>query len=413
MHNNTIRIAMETAACRSIPLREITASAGDYIQYNMPMNQVPDFCAASASGSEWQAIVDDCLNALGTRPDNASLGFIYVTDALAPWLENVLHSLRERTGVQTWIGSVGSGICATAQEYYDEPALSIMLASLPPDSFRTLPAGIAELSDMLTENRSWLEQHNVHFGIVHGDPRNRYLPQVIESLSTQLDPGFLVGGLSSADTEQHLLQVAGSIQQDGLSGVLLDASVAVISSLTQGCTPLDNKHIITRCQGNILSELDNRPALDVFKEDIGEVLSRNLGRVSGYIFAALPIPGSDTGDYLVRNLIGIDPEQKLLAIGDNLEEDAQLMFCRRDSDAAREDMQRMLADLARRSRGKIRGGLYFSCLGRGRSQFGTDSHELKMIRDQLGDFPLVGFFANGEISHNRLYGYTGVLTLFV
>jgi small ligand-binding sensory domain FIST len=377
------------------------------------VNNTSQFCAASASGTEWQTIVDACLESLGKPPADANLGFVYITDALAPWLENILQYLRKHTGVSTWTGSVGSGICATAQEYYDEPAMSVMLTNLPPDSFRTMPAGIAELSDMLTDSSQWLKLHNVHFGVVHGDPRNRYLPQVIDSLSTQLDPGFLVGGLSSADTEQHLQQVAGTIQQDGLSGVLLSSDVPVISSLTQGCIPLEHKHTITRCQGNILAELDNRPALDVFKEDIGEVLSRNLGRVAGYIFAALPIPGSDTGDYLVRNLIGIDPEEKLLAIGDNLEEDAQLMFCRRDSDAAREDMQRMLADLARRSKGNIRGGLYFSCLGRGRNQFGADSNELKMIRDQLGDFPLVGFFANGEISHNRLYGYTGVLTLFV
>jgi small ligand-binding sensory domain FIST len=89
------------------------------------------------------------------------------------------------------------------------------------------------------------------------------------------------------------------------------------------------------------------------------------------------------------------------------------MFCRRDGDAAREDMLRMLTDLAKRARGQIRGGVYYSCLGRGRYQFGENSEELKMIQEQLGDFPLVGFFANGEISHNRLYGYTGVLTLFI
>jgi len=377
------------------------------------MEDAPEFFAASASGTDWQTLVRNCLDNGEPIPDGASLGFIYLTDPLAPWLDNILQMLRERTGVQTWTGCVASAICATAREYYDEPAIAIMLANLPPDSFRTIPAGIAELSDMLSASRHWLDEHQVHFGIVHGDPRNRYLPQVIESLSTQLDPGFLVGGLSSADNEEHLQQVAGTIQQDGLSGVLLGSDVTVISSLTQGCTPLEHKHTITRCQGNILAELDHRPALDVFREDIGEVLSRNLGRVAGYIFAALPIPGSDTGDYLVRNLIGIDPDEKLLAIGDNLEDDAQLMFCRRDGDAAREDMQRMLADLARRSGGNIRGGLYFSCVGRGRNQFGEDSAELRMIRDQLGEFPLVGFFANGEISHNRLYGYTGVLTLFV
>ncbi len=89
------------------------------------------------------------------------------------------------------------------------------------------------------------------------------------------------------------------------------------------------------------------------------------------------------------------------------------MFCKRDGDSARQDMLRMLNELAKRVGGTVKAGVYFTCLGRGRYQFGASSQELKMIRDELGDFPLVGFFANGEISHNRLYGYTGVLTLFI
>jgi small ligand-binding sensory domain FIST len=371
------------------------------------------FRTGCATGVEWQSVVPACLDALGEVPGAANLGFLYVTDPLAPYLEHVLDALRDATGVGDWVGSVGSAICCTGREIYDEPAAAVMLATMPQDSYRMMPAGINALTDMLTGNRTWLDEHNVHFGVVHGDPRDRHIAQVIDSLSTQLDPGFLVGGLSSADTEHSLLQVAGTIQQGGLSGVLLSAEVPVISSLTQGCTPLESKHVITKCRGNLLAELDHRPALDVFKEDVGEVMARDLSRVAGYIFAALPVPGSDTGDYLVRNLIGIDPHEKLLAVGDNLEEDAPLMFCRRDGAAARQDMHRMLADLGKRARGAIRGGLYFSCLGRGRHQFGEDSAELNLIRDTLGDFPLVGFFANGEISHNRLYGYTGVLTLFL
>jgi small ligand-binding sensory domain FIST len=76
-------------------------------------------------------------------------------------------------------------------------------------------------------------------------------------------------------------------------------------------------------------------------------------------------------------------------------------------------MNRMLESIRKGLYTQPRGGIYYSCLGRGASLFGPDSSELKMIRDRLGDFPLVGFFCNGEISHNRLYGYTGVLTLFV
>jgi small ligand-binding sensory domain FIST len=88
------------------------------------------------------------------------------------------------------------------------------------------------------------------------------------------------------------------------------------------------------------------------------------------------------------------------------------MFCRRDTASATADMARMLESMKKGLYTKPRGGVYYSCLGRGPNLFGPDSEELKMIKDAFGDFPLVGFFCNGEISHNRLYGYTGVLTLF-
>ena len=126
----------------------------------------------------------------------------------------------------------------------------------------------------------------------------------------------------------------------------------------------------------------------------------------------LPVPGSDTGDYLVRNLMGVDPRNKLLAIGAPVEVGMPLMFCRRNADAARTDMLRMLGTLRPHLHAAPRAGLYFSCLGRGRHLFGDAGVELRTIRETLGEFPLAGFFANGEISHDRLYAYTGVLVLF-
>ena len=378
----------------------------------MIMN-TPIFKAASAAGADWRVVAEQCLAELDCEPASASLGLLYITEPLAPYLDRLLEQLRARTGVSDWVGTVGSGICRTGIEIYDEPAAAVMLAALPENSFRLIPAGLDALAEMLTVNRDWIAEHQARFGIVHGDPRNNHIPQIIESLSLELDPGFLVGGLTSASAGNHQIQIAGSVCENGLSGVLFSAEVPVISGLTQGCTPLGQKHTITRCQRNILVELNGRPALEVFREDIGEILSRDLSKVAGYIFAGLPVPGSDTGDYLVRNLVGIDPQQKLVAIGELVEEGDTIMFCRRDGDSAREDMRRMLRDLGKRARGGIRGGVYYTCLGRGRHQFGENSEELRMIQEQLGDFPLVGFFANGEISHNRLYGYTGVLTLFL
>ena len=216
------------------------------------------FKATYASGDDWQSIAARCLRDLGTEPGSANFGFLYITDSLAPYLNNLLDELRSRTGVRDWIGTVGAGICYTGVEVYDEPAAAIMMTTLPEDSYRLLPAGMEALSTMLMENKNWLAEHAVHFGIVHGDPRNTHIPQIIESLSAELDPGFLVGGLTSASDDSYQQQIAGKIYEDGLSGVLLSAQIPVISGLTQGCTPLAARHTITRAEGNIVAEIDGR-----------------------------------------------------------------------------------------------------------------------------------------------------------
>lgn len=369
------------------------------------------FRLAHTTGTDARQLVDACLSQLGSLPAGANFGFIYASDALARELEAIVRLLREATGIEDWVGSVGMALCVTGHEYYDQPALAVMIGGFMPDQFRLVPPLSAGTESFIAEQGAWLAAHPGRFGIIHGDPGNPATPLLMEKLADATE-AFLVGGITSSQSEN--LQVSKDIARGGISGVMFSDEVAVATGHTQGCTPIGPKHRIDHASRNIVAELDGRPALEVFKEDIGEVLSKDLNRVAGYIFAGLPIEGSDTGDYLVRNLVGIDLGQQLLAIGDYVEQGRQIMFCRRDGNTARDDMLRMLAELKTRTTGRtIRGGVYYSCLGRGRHQFGEDSEELKMIRDELGEFPLVGFFANGEIFHNRLYGYTGVLTVFL
>jgi small ligand-binding sensory domain FIST len=366
-----------------------------------------EFRYAHATAADWRVAVKSCLAGLGQGP--ANLGFVYTTDLLGDKLADIVDLLKSRTGVQHWVGTVGVGVCASGQEYLDTPAMVAMVGDFEPDSFRvfsgiTAPAAIDSAALKCGGAAP-------NFAIVHGDPASRDISELVTGLAGKMESGFLVGGLSSSRRENF--QVADGMAEGGLSGVAFSDSVTVATRLTQGCSPIGSKHVITTSQQNVIITLDGRPALDVFKEDIGEALSRDLNRIGGQIFAGLPIAGSDTGDYLVRNLVGIDPSNKLIAIGDMVQQGSSVIFCRRDNKTAHEDMTRMLESIRKGMFARPRGGLYYSCLGRGASLFGPNSEELKMIRDSLGDFPLVGFFCNGEISHNRLYGYTGVLTLFV
>lgn len=367
------------------------------------------FTCGHASSPNWRDAAAQCLQQAGRGPAGANLGFVYLTDNFAGEVAEILAYLRTNTGILHWTGTLGMGVFATGREYYDEPAVAIMLGAFPEDGFRVF-SGLRSPQD--------LERTPVHFGgvpanfaIVHGDPRNAQLGRLIVDLAGVMESGFLAGGLTSSRRE--IVQVADGVAKGGLSGVMFSDEVVISTRLTQGCSPIGPRHTITGNQQNVLISLDGRAALDVFREDVGEPLSRDLSQLGGSIFAGLPIAGSDTGDYIVRNLIGIDPVHKLVAIGDIPKGGGEIMFCRRDEQAAAEDMARMLDSIGSGLYGRPRGGVYYSCVGRGPNLFSEDSAEVGMIRESLGDFPLVGFFCNGEISHNRLYGYTGVLTLFL
>ncbi|WP_295405096.1 FIST N-terminal domain-containing protein [uncultured Thiocystis sp.] len=371
---------------------------------------MPPFRYGHAANADWTQAAAACLTQIGQVPEQANLGFLYVSDEFADELDDLLDWLRHATGVQQWVGSVGIGICATGVEYYEQPAIAVMLGEFPADAFRVFPSLIKDFDAFDVSHGDWIQAHPPYLGLIHGDPANERIESLIQQLAQRTTSGFLVGGLTSS--RGSAVGIANTLTEGGLSGVLFSDQVALMTRLSQGCSPIGPHRTITEAQRNILIKLDGQPALEKFKEDIGETLAQDLGSLGGYIFAGLPIPGSDTGDYLVRNLIGIDPDHGLLAIGDRVESGREIMFCRRDAETARDDLDRMLRALRQRLSRPPRGGIYISCLGRGVNLFGPDSAELKQIQDTLGDFPLVGFYANGEISQDRVYGYTGVLTLF-
>ena len=361
------------------------------------------FKFAHADHPDWTQAAQACMEQLGAIPPAATLGFLYVSDTFSGELAAILAFFKSATGVPHWTGSVGVGVCATGAEYLEEPALAVMLGEFDPADFSMLPV-------LRSPQDVEAQPADAYFAIVHGDPANSHMQELIDSLSAHVSSGFVVGGLSSSQGETA--QISDGVVSGGLSGVLFSERVKLATRLTQGISPLGPRHHITAANKNVIGSLDHRPALDVMKEEIGEVLARDLRRAAGYIFVGLPVRGSDTGDYLVRNILGVDPHNNLVAVGEYVELGDELLFCRRDQQTAEDDLLRMLAAIGAQLNTPIRGGVYYSCLGRGQHMFGAPNRELELIRDTLGDFPLVGFFANGEISHNRLYGYTGVLTLF-
>ncbi|MCU7800583.1 MAG: FIST C-terminal domain-containing protein [gamma proteobacterium symbiont of Lucinoma myriamae] len=367
------------------------------------------FLNISCQYDDAQAVITNCLTQLEKVPDEFNFALFTPPMPCQRIILIYYNNVRKKRALNIGLVLYGVGIIASGKEYYDLPAVSIMLAKFDVNDFTMLPR-MKKVNDLALLN-GWSEKNLTNFGIIHGDPFYQDTQHLIEDIQHQVEESFLVGGLTSSRDNQY--QVSDEMYSGGgVSGVFFSENIPVLTNLSQGCRPIGIKRTITRAKDNVVYSLNDKPALDVLMQDYKITCISELKERAGEIFTGLCITGSDQSDYTVRNLIGIDVEQKLIAINDSFTEGHEMIFCERNEQTAVDDMQYMLDKISSRLKQKPKGGIYISCLGRGREQFGLDSEEVKMIHKTLGDFPLTGFFANGEIHHNKLYGYTGVLTLF-
>jgi len=409
------------------------------------------------------ALVLAQLRAHMALPNYASaptLALLYITDHYAPHAQEILdHLSAELPEATDWSGTVGVGIAANNVEYFDEPALAVMLCDLPSDQYRVF-SGVSPLPPST--------RFKAHTALVHADASTPDVAELIEEMAARTDSGYVFGGLASSRTTTVQFALSGNgnlkgqgaasgVFSGGLSGVAFaraqgadSGHLGLMSRVTQGCQPVSKSYQITACEGNVITGLNDQPALEVMlgdldislddpKEAIDKVRRTLVGLSSpshSLADGTVRRAGQFGADVLVRHLIGLDPSRKGIAIADVAEVGMKLAFCERHAAAARADLMRVCAEIREElepqevtaevaqalgageaesaphlARG-IAGAIYVSCTGRGGPHFGGPSAELQIIRRALGDVPLVGFFANGEIARNHVYGYTGVLTVF-
>lgn len=419
------------------------------------------FPYAHATHPQWRmaaALVLAQLRAHMALPAYASapsLGLLYITDHYAPHAQAILdHVSAELPEVTDWAGTVGIGIAANNVEYVDEPALAVMLCDLSPDQYRVF-SGVAPLPPGGSDAGGFA----AHTALLHADPDAHDLGELITELAERTRSGYVFGGLvaSRTDSVQFAFSSAGHLRghgdrggvfSGGISGVAFGPEVALMSRVTQGAQPIDRERTITAIEGNLVLELDGAPALDVLLRELGvslaqpqqamERLRRTLVGLTlpQHRHDDVPAPRHTRGQFgpevMVRHIIGLDPARRGVAIAERPPAGARLAFCERHAQAARADLVRVCTEireeLAPEPLGtgasmvaadaepvpprQITGAVYVSCSGRGGLHFGAPSAELQIVRRALGDVPLVGFFAGGEIAHQQLYGYTGVLTVF-
>jgi small ligand-binding sensory domain FIST len=428
------------------------------------------FPTGHATHPQWRmaaALVLAQLRAQMALPDYASaptLGLLYITDHYAGEAQALFDYLSgELPEVTDWSGTVGVGVSGNNAEYFDEPALSVMLLDIPADQYRVF-SGVAPLP------RNPASGFEAYTALVHADGHTAELAELLEEMAARTTTGYLFGGLSASRGASVQFAVggngniaghgaAGGVFDGGLSGVAFGPGVALLSRVTQGCQPVGRLHTVTAAHENVVLLLDGEPALDVLLStldvsldgDPQAALRKVRATLAGLVDAGEPaqVPqrtGHFGTDTRVRHIVGLDGARRGVALADHVEPGMRLSFCQRHVAAARADLMRICAEireelspqelepapLSSAAQGAlraapgtaalpagstpdrpIRGAIYVSCSGRGGPHFGGPSAELQIVRHALGDVPLVGFFAGGEIAHHHLYGYTGVLTVFV
>ena len=440
-----------------------------------------------ATHPQWQfaaALVLAQLRAQIAQPSYASsptLALLYITDHYANQAQEILDYLSaELPEVTDWSGTVGVGIASNNVEYFDEPALCVMLCDVPADQYRVF-SGVAPLAALEDPTDELLQElpppaFQAHTALIHADSNMPDAAEMIAELSARTRTGYLFGGFAASRSSSVQFAVGGNgningqgaasgVFAGGLSGVAFSDEVLLLSRVSQGCQPLtangSKTRKITACDGNLVIELDGEPALDVLLRDLNvslekpqEALEAVRATLVGLSQESQSVshPGIFGSDVRVRHIIGLDPAKRGVAIAEAVQTGMNLAFCQRNVAAARSDLVRIcaeireelesqtqpeemlgaawgdnagLAELADRSfqynqsdngglpPKRIAGAIYVSCSGRGGPHFGGPNAELQIVRKALGDVPLVGFFAGGEIARHHVYGYTGVLTVFM
>ena len=235
-----------------------------------------------------------------------------------------------------------------------------------------------------------------------------------------LDPTFVVGGRVN-QAGANALFIGRDVHRSGAVGIAMHGNIAVDTVVAQGCKPIGRQMKVTSCHRNMLLELDGQSPLEVLRELIGELDERDKALAQHSLFLGVVMDQFNEdpklGDFLVRNILGVDARTGGLAVGERLREGQNVQFHLRDAEASSLDLQSMLSQyVGDHQPGSEAGAMLFQCLGRGSYLFGRPDHDTDMFREMVGSIPLTGFFCNGEIGQvggsTYLHGYTSSFGIF-
>ncbi len=371
---------------------------------------------------------------------DADLALVFASASYASDLPRLLPLLQQKLKANHWVGCVGGGVVGTdpegaPHEVEQQPALSVTLLHLPGASLHPFAIDTAHLPDLDGPAEPWCER--VGAEVAEGqslllllDPSGSAINDLISGLDYAFPQAAKVGGIAGPHSAPHGSLLfddggGGDTVRTGAVGVLIGGAWRLDPVVAQGCRPIGPVLEVEQAQRNVVIEVScgatrNSPvaALQSIltdltpteREQVKHSLFLGVGRSDFSLPGAAFSPTMEaTGPFLVRNLIGVDPRNGAVAVGERMRVGQKVQFQLRDADASRDESRQLLAGLARRQADPLAAFL-FACLGRGEGLYGQADGDVNLCREVFGSVPIAGLFCNGEIGPvggtTHLHGYT-------
>jgi len=336
------------------------------------------------------------------------------------------------------IGCSGGGVIGSGREVEQRPGFAMTAVHMPNVNLTTFHIEDDALPDDDAAPEAWQslvfppgdadaigewDWEKIPDFVLLADPFSLRGDRLLMGLDYAFPRSVKIGGLASGanDPAGNALYLGDKMYGAGVVGVAMHGDVIVDTVVAQGCRPIGSPMTVTECDRNTLLELDGRTTFEVLKELFGDLSDTDRVLAQHSLFLGVVMDelkdSPKLGDYLIRNIMGIDPQKGALTIGDVLKEGQMVQFHLRDAATSAEDLAAMLDQyMGTAPRFSEAGALLFSCLGRGAMLYGSPDHDTDMFRDKVGQIPLTGFFCNGEIGpvggSTYLHGYTSSFGIF-
>jgi small ligand-binding sensory domain FIST len=363
---------------------------------------------------------------LGARP--VSLGLVFMSPKFFPHAQATLEILRVHARIPLLAGCSSASLVAGSKEIEDATGIVLALYSLPGAELKGFRFTQEQVERAGDENywplESGVAPKKSNGWLAFIDPFHLDAENWIRSWNAAYAPSPVFGGMASGIFSEQTTQVYlnGEVFEDGGVVISVGGDVKLSGVISQGCTPIGETWTLTRVEQNLIHQIANRPAYAVLAETVQKLSPADQQKARGNLFIGLVVneylEDFHRGDFLVRNLIGGDPNSGVLAVAALPRAGQTMQFHRRDAAAANEDMGELLEHAKEKIGGAtIYGGCLCCCNGRGKNLFGQPNHDAELVQSELGPIGLAGFYGNGEIGpvgdKNYLHGFTASLALFV